>query len=236
MSRIFQREVERLKKLVLRLGAHVEQSVRQAVRAVEERNEELAQQVIDSDVEIDELEIEVEEEALKILALHQPVAIDLRFIVAVLKINNDLERIGDLSASVAERAAYLARTDRVEPPFDLHRMAVKSQEMLKLSLDALVNFDADLGRKVCYSDDEVDDIHRNMYRQVAEEIERRPQAVHSLMCLLSVSRGLERIADHATNIAQDLIYMLEGEIVRHRLLDEDLEPEMGPEDAAPEAS
>ncbi|MFP4057337.1 MAG: phosphate signaling complex protein PhoU [Candidatus Brocadiia bacterium] len=219
MSAHLQREIDRLKKNILALSAVVEENVRKAVHAIERRDEKLARRAMATDVEIDHREIDVEEECLKILALHQPVAIDLRFIVACLKINNDLERIGDLAVNIAERAVFLGNREPVEVPFDFPTMAEKVRTMLKNSLDALVNLDARLARHVCRSDDEVDEINRHMYDQVKDGIRRRPEDVDSLIHLLSVSRHLERIADHATNIAEDVIYMLEGVIVRHQAED-----------------
>jgi phosphate transport system protein len=215
----FQRELGRLKKRILSLSALVEQRVRQAVKSVEEGDEQLARQVIDGDDQIDQEEVEIEEDCLKILALHQPVAVDLRFIVAVLKINNDLERIGDLAVNIAERAVYLTTSDMPEMLFDFPGMAAKGHAMLRNSLDALVNLDPRLARRVCASDDEVDAINRQMYDQVKEEIRNRPECLESLIHLLSISRHIERIADLATNIAEDVIYMVEGEIVRHRAED-----------------
>jgi phosphate transport system protein len=186
------------------------------VNSIDRRDVALAREVIDSDTEIDHTEISVEEECLKILALHQPVAIDLRFVVSCLKINSDLERIGDLAVNIAERSLFLIRSVRVDIPFDFVGMADKAQSMLKGALDALVNFDPDLARKVCAMDDEVDEINRQMYDLVKDAIRREPESLDSLIHLLSVSRHLERIGDHATNIAEDVIYMLTGEIVRHK--------------------
>jgi phosphate transport system protein len=221
MSKHLEREIERLKKHILSLGAVVEESVQRAVRAISERDGTLAQRVIEEDVSTDQMEVEVEEECLKILALHQPVAIDLRFIVAVLKINNDLERIGDLAVNIAERAAFLASRnhDGLVTLFDFEEMAAKTQAMLKLSLDALVNVDAGLARYVCAADDEVDAMNRQMYHQVEDAIRAHPEQMDALIHMLSISRHLERIADHATNIAEDVIYMIEGVIVRHRTED-----------------
>lgn len=214
-----QREIDRLKKSILTLGAIVEERVHLAVQAISERDEKLAQKVIDGDIEIDEMEVDLEEECLKLLALHQPVAIDLRFIIAVLKINSDLERIGDLAVNIAERAAFLAFQKRVDMPFDFPTMSQKVKLMLKKSLDSLVNMDAALATEVCQLDDEVDAINRQMYQQVQEGIRKNPEEMVSLIHLLSVSRHLERIADSATNIAEDVIYMIEGSIVRHRTED-----------------
>ena len=212
-----QREIGKLKQMILRLGARVEESVRQAIEALDARDRVLAVRVIDSDAQIDQMEIEVEEECLKVLALHQPVAIDLRFIIAVLKINNDLERIGDLALNVAERAVFLSAKDRVQIPFDFAGMARKTQVMLREALNALVNMDAKTAFWVCKADDEVDEIDRAMYAQVEQGIRRQPEHTEAFINLLGVSRQLERIADHATNIAEDVIYMIKGEIVRHHV-------------------
>jgi phosphate transport system protein len=216
MPQHLQREIEKLKRKILALSTVVEESVQKAVKSVEQRNSKLAMSVIGNDIKIDHTEVDVEEECLKVLALYQPVAIDLRFIVAVLKINNDLERIGDLAVNIAERAAFLATQPKIAIPFDLQGMAEKSQTMLKRSLDALVNMDSHLAREVCASDDEVDALNRDMYSQVKIGINRHPDDVESLIHFLSISRHLERIADHATNIAEDVIYMVDGEISRHK--------------------
>ncbi|HUU27646.1 MAG TPA: phosphate signaling complex protein PhoU [archaeon] len=219
MSLHFQREIEKLKRKLLSLSTLVEENVYRAVKAVVEKNSALAQKAIDADFEIDHLEVDVEEDCLKILALYQPVAVDLRFIVAVLKMNNDLERIGDEAVNVAERAVYLATSGNVGIPFDLQGMAEKAQAMLKNSLDALVNRDTSLARKVCAADDEVDDINRQMYDKVKERIAGGKGDINAFLHLLSISRHVERIADLATNIAEDVIYMVEGVIVRHRIED-----------------
>lgn len=216
MSLHLQREIEDLKKRVLSLSALAEESVQKAVSSLSSKDAALAHEVIAEDSVIDRMEVEVEEECLKILALHQPVATDLRFIVAVLKINNDLERIGDLSVNIAERALFLHTVESVPAPFDFPGMARKAQSMLSRALDSLVNLDAQAARQVCVDDDEVDEINRTMYRQVQEGIEQYPDWIDCYIHLLGVSRHLERIADHATNIAEDVIYMIEGEIVRHR--------------------
>ncbi len=216
MAKHLQREIENLKKKLLALGATVETSVRDATLSIEKRDAELAQKIIDNDIDIDNTEIEIEEDCLKILALHQPVAIDLRFIVAVLKINSDLERIGDLAVNIAERAVFLAGQPRINISIDLVDMAYNAQSMLKKSLDALINHDAELAHKVCASDDMVDQMNSQMYLKVQEAILKNPKQISALIHLLSASRHLERIADHTTNIAEDVIYMIEGQIVRHR--------------------
>ncbi len=216
MPKHLQRALEKLKRSVLSLSGMVEESVRDAVLALERRDARLAEKVIEADLEIDHAEVDVEEECLKILALHQPVAIDLRFIVAVLKINNDLERIGDLAVNIAERAQFLATHAKVDIPFDFAGMAEKAQAMVTQSLDALVNLDAKAALAVCAADDEVDAMNRQMYLQVRQGMRDHPDQLESLTHLLSTSRHLERIADHATNIAEDVIYMVQGEIVRHQ--------------------
>ncbi len=216
MAKHLQREIENLKKKLLSLGARVEASVKDATLSIEKRNAELAQKIIDDDINIDNTEVEIEEDCLKILALHQPVAIDLRFIVAVLKINNDLERIGDLAVNIAERAVFLTGQPKINIAIDLVDMAHNAKSMLKQSLDALINHDAKLAHKVCASDDIVDGLNRQMYLKVQDAILKNPEQISSLIHLLSASRHLERIADHTTNIAEDVIYMIEGQIVRHR--------------------
>jgi len=220
VSKHLEREIENLKKRVLALSATVEDNVYKAVRALTERNSSLAEEVIASDDrDIDQTEIEIEEECLKVLALHQPVAGDLRFIVAILKINSDLERMGDLAVNIAERAAFLASRARVEIPLDLALMAEKTKEMVRRSLDALVNRDSGLAREVLVDDDEVDAMNREMYIRIQDAIRRNPEELESLIHLLSCSRHLERIADHATNVAEDVVYMVEGVIVRHHAED-----------------
>ena len=209
-------EIEKLKKKLLALCAQVEQQLWQAVKSIKNRDDALARQVIEHDYRIDEDEVDVEEECLKILALHQPVAIDLRFIVTALKINNDLERIGDLSVNIAERSEFLSHQDPVDAPFDFDLMAEKTQKMLRKSIDALVNIDCTLAHEVCEMDDEVDAINKEMYELVKQSILKEPEHIESLIHLLSVSRHLERIGDHATNIAEDVIYMAEGRIIRHK--------------------
>ena len=219
MPRHLQREIENLKKKILNLGARVETAVHEATRSIEERDETLAKKLISEDVLIDDTEIEVEEECLKILALHQPVAIDLRFIVAVLKINNDLERIGDLAVNIAERSAFLASQPEVRTSFDFSSMCKQTESMLNMSLDALVNLSSELAQQVCKNDDIIDAMNREMYLKIQEAIQTHPDQMVSYIHLLSVSRHLERIADHATNIAEDVIYMIEGRIVRHKTED-----------------
>jgi phosphate transport system protein len=209
------REIEKLKTKLLSLGTDVEENVYKAVKALDERNGPLADQVISADGQVDRFEVYLEEECLKILALHQPVAIDLRFVIAVLKINNDLERIGDLAVNIAERAKYLSSHDAMDVPFDFMSMADKTRGMLKKALDALVNMDPRMARDVCASDDEVDGLNREMYGRIQKSMEQHPDRIEGLIHYLGVSRYLERIADHATNIAEDVIFMVSARDVRH---------------------
>jgi phosphate transport system protein len=216
MSVHLHRAIEGLKQRILGLSALVEESLSKALRAVEARDALLAQEVIDGDRRVDLMEVEVEEECLKILALHQPVATDLRFIVAVLKINNDLERIGDLAVNMASRARKLSKITTPDlVRIDFQGMEQHAQMLLRKSLEALVNVDRELATWVCRSDESVDEANRGVYRQVIEALRAHPEDVERLILLLSVSRNLERIGDHATNIAEDVLYMIGGEIVRH---------------------
>ena len=215
MSVHLKKDIDKLKRDLLSLCAVVEEQVQCAIRALLDRDEALARQVELRDDEIDRLEIEVEEDCLKTLALHQPVAVDLRMIVSVLKINSDLERIGDMAVNIAHKAASFAAEPHVEIPFDIVGMWEKTQAMLRDSLDAMVNTDATLAAKVCARDDEVDEIKRQIRVAVEERMQHQPQEVRALLRLLAVSRNLERIADCATNIAEDVIYMAEGRIIRH---------------------
>ncbi len=219
MSRHLQREIDRLKKKILSLSTLVEESVQNAIYSIMKRDAKMSQRVIEKDNEIDQLEVDLEEDCLKILALHQPVAIDLRFIIAVLKINNDLERIGDLAVNIAQRAGYLASHPKVEIALDFPLMVEKTQVMLRKSLDSLVNLDDVTAKQVCEADDEIDRMHQEMYQAVQDGIRKNPENMESLIQHLSVSRQLERIADHATNIAEDVIYMVDGVITRHRMND-----------------
>ena len=209
-------DIEKLKKRVASLAALVEERFRMAVRALEVKDPWMADQVIAGDLVIDHEEVDIEEECLKILALHQPVADDLRFIIAVLKMNNDLERIGDLAANIAQQARTIASSDdRIQVPFEYFIMAQKAQEMLRKSLDSLVNVDVNLAYEVCATDDEVDHMKYAMQDEFSKEVVKNQANIESLVNLFLISRHLERIADHATNIAEDVIYMITGRIHRH---------------------
>jgi len=215
MAILMQHELDLLKKEILTLGAEVEGRVKQAVQALLTFDSELASQVRDGDAQIDNMEIELEEECLKILALHQPVATDLRFIVSVLKINNDLERVADFAVNIADRALDLDAISKVDCPYDIATMAKLVEEMLKMALDSLVERDADLARKTIDFDDDVDLMHQGNFSRVKEAIRNDPASMDGLVYYLSISRYLERMGDLATNIAEDVVYQVDGEIIRH---------------------
>ena len=215
MTRHIERQIESLKERILRVGTMVEEAISKSITALINRDVNLAQRVMANDEEIDRMEVEVEEECLKILALYQPVAADLRFVVAVLKINNDLERMGDLAKNIAKRVAQLAGQE-VDLPAEIRSMAMQAQEMVKQCLDAVVRGDPALARQVREEDDVVDDGRQRIQRQVMAGIKADPENAESLLRINSVSKHIERIADMATNIAEDVVYMVEGDIVRHR--------------------
>lgn len=215
MSRHMQKDIQNLKGKLIDMSGVVEDRLYQATQSVVNRDALMAQAIINGDMEVDQMEVGVEEECLKILALYQPVAVDLRFIVASLKINNDLERIGDLAVNIAERAAYLAEREIIEMPFDVISMATKVENMVTRSIDALVNQDVNLAYRVRAEDDEVDTINREMFARVKEKVPESPEQFGKLLHAISVCRHLERIADHATNIAEEVIYLVKAEIIRH---------------------
>lgn len=215
MSKHLQKAIEKLIKRLVAMSARVEENVGMALKALENRNEELARKVIEVDEEIDTEEIEIEEESLKILALYQPVAIDLRYIVAALKINNDLERIGDLAMAIAKHVLRILSQPQSSHRFDLETLFKRVSNMLKKSLDSIVNLNSDLAVEVLKADDEVDKLNKEFEQIVLDRVKEDPGNIYGLLQYIYISRRLERIADHATNIAEDVIYLVRGEIVRH---------------------
>jgi phosphate transport system protein len=216
MSIHLERELENLQKDILRQAAAVGEAINVATRALRERSVELAQQAILGDDAIDQLDNQIEEECLKIAALHQPVAVDLRRIASVLKINTELERIGDLAVDIAGRAQRLAQLPPMEVPAKLQQMTDLTTGMVHQSLEAFVNLDAELARHVCLMDDAVDRSNEEIIDELMRAMRESSANIDSAMSLFSATRHLERIADHATNIAENVIYLVEGEIVRHR--------------------
>jgi phosphate transport system protein len=223
MSLHFHRELEQLRKRILALSTIVENAITQSIQTLLTRNVNLAEQIMNGDDDVDKLEIEVEEDCLKILALYHPVAQDLRFIVATLKINNDIERMGDHAANIAKRARFLSKRDPIPWPDELEELSENVKLMVKLSLDALVNGDAAMARQVCLADDSVDQQKRQLTQALRERLLQsgsEPNQSEVLLKMLDVPRHLERIADLAANIAEEVIYMVEGHISRHQLRQE----------------
>jgi phosphate transport system protein len=224
MSAHLNREISQLKKVILEMCARTEQSVQDASAALSERNDALAARVVAGDDRIDRFEVNIEEDCLKVLALHQPVASDLRFIVAVMRLNRDLERIADLAVKIAERAIALNRQVPLDGAIDFGSLAQKTKSMLRRSIDALINLNAAMAREVIAADDEVDAENREIVDRVKDLIRRRPAELDTFLHLISVARHFERIADHAVNIAQDVVYLLEGRIIRHPALENPAAP------------
>jgi phosphate transport system protein len=212
----FQRDLEQLQRDVLSLAGSVEEAVSSATRALRISDVALAQRVIEGDEEIDALQNHVDEECLKVIALHQPVAVDLRRIATVFMINTDLERMADLAVDIAERAVALAKLPPVHVPDRLEQMTDVTNSMVRQSLDAFVTFDAELARRVCRQDDVVDRFNEEIIQELIVMMRTPPDRIEQGLSLFSAVRHLERIADHATNIAEDVIYLVEGQIVRHK--------------------
>ena len=220
MAKHLQRDLGDLKKELLASGSLVEEALNHAIEALVNRSINLAEVVIEGDYQINQKENQIEEECLKILALHQPVAADLRFIISVLKVNNDLERIGDLAVNIAERAVYLSAHEPLKATLNFPRMADGARKMVRKSLDALIGMDANLARIVLTMDDEIDDLNREMYTTLQDLMHQNPECIERAVQTLSVSRYLERIADLSTNIAEDVVFMVEGELIRHQTVKE----------------
>ena len=213
--RHFEQELEQLKAKLLEMSALVESAVYRSVQGVVEKNEELAQQVLRNEGRINQLEIEIDDMAISLLALQAPLAADLRLVTAAIKINNDLERMGDLSVSIAQSALALIREPLIRPLIDIPHIAGLAQGMVRKALDAFVSRDAELARSVLASDDAVDNMRTASYHELVSFMEKNPQEIPQSLYLLSVIRNLERIADHATNIAEDVLFLVKGIDVRH---------------------
>ncbi|MBX9679294.1 MAG: phosphate signaling complex protein PhoU [Gemmataceae bacterium] len=216
MSKHLQRDLDNLQRDLMALAASVEEAIHKAIRSLQDRESGLARQVIEGDNLIDQEENHIEEECLKLLALHQPVAIDLRRITVALKINSELERMADLAEDIAERAIHLTQLTRFPIPTKLQRMTDLTTSMVRQSLDSFVHLDARLARLVCRLDDEVDRLNHDIINELIKAMQDSPNLVEPGLSLFSATRHLERIADHATNISEDVVYLVEGEIVRHR--------------------
>ena len=217
MQRHFHEELEALKQTLLAMGGLVEDQIRRVMRALTEQDDALAQEVIDRDRQVNAYDVEVDETCVNLLALHQPAAGDLRFITTAMKIVTDLERIGDQAVNIAQRALELNREPQLKPYIDLPRMAERAQAMVKDSLDAFVARDTELARRVCGADAEVDALKEQMFRELLTFMMEDARTIPRAIRLILISRFLERVADHATNIAEMVIYMVEGKMVRHTL-------------------
>jgi len=217
MSRHFHEELDALKQTLLAMGGLVEDQIRRVMRALIDRDGQLAREVIERDRQVNAWDVEIDEKCVELLALHQPTAIDLRFITTTLKIVTDLERIGDQAVNIAQRALELNREPQLKPYVDLPRMAEKAQRMVKESLDAFVSRDTELARKVCGEDAEVDGLREQIFRELLTFMMEDPKTIPRAIRLILISRFLERTADHATNIAEMVIYMVESKMVRHTL-------------------
>ncbi|MGE0757367.1 MAG: phosphate signaling complex protein PhoU [Pirellulaceae bacterium] len=220
MTKHLQRDLETLHQEILTLSASVEEMIDKAARALTDRQPDLAEEVIELDTLVDRREVHIEEECLKILALHQPVAIDLRRIATVLKVNSDLERIADLAVNIAERAKALDDFPTYPLPAKLSQMAVIATHMVRGALDAFVNLDAAAARRLIALDQNVDDLNVEIIRDLQNLMQQNPSLVPPALFCFSATRHIERIADHATNIAEDVVYLVEGDIVRHRKIEQ----------------
>ncbi len=209
------RDIEKLQAKVSRLGDLVETSLQTAVQSFMNNNTDLAEQAIETDQQIDDLEVEIEEECLKLLALHKPVAADLRYIISILKLNNDLERIGDLTTKIANKRIPIDNRNEVDIDQELIEMTDMVKQMLKTSLDSLINCSEKKAQEVLESDQKVDEINRHLHEKVRSFYSQNIEKLRFSLNILSVARSLERIADHTTNIAEDVIYMITGRIIRH---------------------
>jgi phosphate transport system protein len=219
MERHFEIELEELKERLLRMGGLAERAVRQSVAAVLEADEAAARRVIEEEAAVNEMQIEIDDRVLRLLALHQLMAADLRFVLAVSRINADLERIGDQAVNIAESALRLVSFPRVKPYIDLPGMSELAGSMVRDSLDAVVRKDQELAKSVLARDDQVDRLRDQTFRALLSYMMENPSAVFASFELILVARNLERIGDHATNIAEDVIYMAAGRDVRHPALD-----------------
>jgi len=217
MARHFHEELDALRQTLLAMGGLVEDQIRRAMRALLERDDVLAQEVIDRDRQVNTYDVEVDEQCVELLALNQPAASDLRFITTAMKIVTDLERIGDQAVNIGQRVLELNRDPQLKPYIDLPRMADRAQRMVKESLDAFVAGDTALARQVCGEDAEVDALKEQIFRELLTYMMEDPRTIPRAIRVILISRFLERVADHATNIAEMVIYLVEGKMVRHTL-------------------
>ena len=219
MERHFDEELKNLKEKLLRVSGLVEESIGSSIKALMDRNAELAYKVIKGDDAVNRLEIDIDDLCLKLLALHQPTAGDLRFITSTMKINSDLERIGDLAVNIAQRTLDLIKVPPLKLRLNIPKMAASAQAMLKDSLNAFVNKDSQLAYEVCKRDDEVDDLNHEIFMELLKAKPADQTPVERVIDLILVAKNLERVADHSTNICEDIIYMVDGKVIKHHITD-----------------
>jgi phosphate transport system protein len=218
MQRHFDEELKALKEKILRMGALVEEQIRNSIKALVERDSDVARQVITNDHQVNAMDVEIDEDCLRLIALHQPMAKDLRFITTAMKISTELERMSDLAENIAERAIELNAEPQLKPYIDIPRMAEHAQRMVKEALDAFVNHDSDLARKVCRDDDFIDDLTHQIFRELLTYMVEDSHTISRAVRITFVAKYLERVADHATNVAELVVYLVEGKIIRHTTL------------------
>ncbi len=211
----YEEELKKLREEILYMGGMVEDQIQKAIKSLVERDSGLAEVIIERDHEVNRLDVEIDELCIKLLALHQPAGRDLRFITTGLKITTDLERVGDMAVNVCERALELNQEAQLKPYIDIPRMARIAQRMIRESLDAFVREDTELALKVCKNDEEVDQLNSQIFREVVTFMIEDPHTINRAIKISSISKYLERIADHATNIAEMVIFMAKGKSIRH---------------------
>ena len=211
----YEEDLKRLRDHILQMGGLVEDQIQKAVNSLVQRDSPLAEAIIERDHEVNHLDVEIDDLCIRLLALHQPAGKDLRFITTALKITTDLERIGDMAVNIRERALELNWEPQLKPYIDIPRMAGISQRMIHESLDAFVREDTELALKVCKDDQEVDDLNSQVFRETVSYMIEDPHTINRAMKVGFVSKYLERIADHATNIAEMVVFMVKGKSIRH---------------------
>ena len=227
MERHFERDLEALKEQLLRMGGRAEGIVLKAVDALRRRDAALAREVFGDDKTIDRLELDIDDRCLRLLALQQPLARDLRFITAALKISNDLERVGDHAVNIAGSALTLAGEALLRPPADISRLAERASAMLHEALDAFVRDDADTARRICELDDEVDQLNRKVFREMIDQMVADPSTIPRAMELVLVARNLERVGDMATNVAEEVVFIAEARVIKHHAEEAAAEDDFG---------
>ncbi|HEY7559917.1 MAG TPA: phosphate signaling complex protein PhoU [Candidatus Binatia bacterium] len=211
----YEEELKKLREEILYMGGMVEDQIQKAIKSLVDRDSTLAEVIIERDHEVNRLDVDIDDICVRLLALHQPAGRDLRFITTGLKITTDLERIGDMAVNICERALELNQEPQLKPYIDIPRMARVAQRMIRESLDAFVREDTELALKVCKDDEEVDQLNSQIFREVVTFMIADPQTINRAIKISSISKYLERIADHATNIAEMVIFMVKGKSIRH---------------------